>query len=513
MSVSQGLSAQDDDVGSGIAEILESLDARSVSFLVTAHGTRWEPLQALRPEGPPLRPSDFDVVAVHDLTRDRMRLSWRRAILEPLTDTVVYDEIIVGNGGYISGPDVALGPGPARAMTSDRLAAVRRQEYLLNPQLLVGDALRRQRDSGQQVIRHVGRQALDGAPHEVVEIDAAPRPIRLFVALDSHRVSRLVTQENDFPCGDVDIVVAFSDWRRHDGLAFPYQVELSWEGVVMHRETRERIEVNPPIDEATFVLTQTRPFDPEMAERGLINEQWIHRATAMGAPISLDAGEVVTVAITPDVVTFGGGIHHSLAIALVSGVVVVDPPQHEDRSLAVIKVVTARWPDKPISHLILSHHHYDHSGGIRAYAAIGAELVMAEGDRDFITRCLARPHTISPDTLARTATRPTIRTVGDNGLKLGGGAVEVHRISSPHCAENLVVYVAGPKLLFNADLFNPGLVPPGVVPPPYWLIYSRDFRHQVEVLDLDIELLLGAHGALDGRPYQSLVHFTDTGTG
>src|SRR5215204_4803566 len=192
MSFSLGPSVQGDDFDSGIAEILDSLDARSVSLRIQARGTRWEPLQALRPEGPPLRPSDFDVVAVHDLAGDRMRLSWRRAILEPLTDSVVYDEIVVGNEGYISGPDVALHPQPARAMTSDRMAAVRRQQYLLNPQLLVGDALRRQRDTGQHVVRYVDHQELDGVPHRVVEIVAFPRPIRLFVALDSNQVSRLV---------------------------------------------------------------------------------------------------------------------------------------------------------------------------------------------------------------------------------------------------------------------------------------------------------------------------------
>lgn len=509
MPVSQGSFAQDDDIDSAIADALQLLDAGSVSFRVEAQGTRWEPLQALRPEGPPLRPSDFEIVAVHDLAHDRMCLSWRRAILEPLTDIVVYDEIIVGNEGYVSGADVALHPQPARPMTSDRLAAVRRQQYLLNPQLLVGEALRRQRGTGQQVIRFVGRDELDGAPHAVIEIDARPRPIRLFVALDTNHVARLVTQENDYPCGDVEIVVAFSDWRRHHGLAFPDRVELSWEGLVLHRETRQQIEVNPRLDDAAFVLPQTEPFDPAAAERGLINEQWIHRALAMGAPISLEVGEVVSVAIAPEVVTIGGGIHHSLAIALDAGVVVVDPPQHEDRSLAVIAAVTARWPDKPISHLILTHHHHDHSGGIRAYAAIGAELVVADGDRDFVTRCLARPHTIRPDTLAGTATQSTIRTVADNSLSLGGGAIEVHRISSPHSAENLVVYVAGPKLLFNADLFNPGLVPPGVAPPPYWLTFSRDFRRQVEALDLDVELLVGAHGNLEGRPYQDLVDFTD----
>ena len=169
---------QDDDIDVRLDDVLNSLDVRSVSFRTRARGTRWEPLQALRPEGPALHPSDFDVVALHDPARDRMRLAWQRAILEPLTDHVVYDEIVVGNQGYISGADVALHPQPARAMTSDRLAAVRRQQYLLNPQLLVGDALRRQRNTEQRVIRYVGRQELDGAPHRVVEIDARPRPIR-----------------------------------------------------------------------------------------------------------------------------------------------------------------------------------------------------------------------------------------------------------------------------------------------------------------------------------------------
>jgi len=509
MSFSLGPSARDDGVESGIAEALDSLDARSVCFRIEAQGSRWEPLQALRPKGSPLRPSDFSIVAVHDLAHNRMCLSWQRTFLEPLTATVNFDEIVVDNEGYISASDIALAPRSARPMESDRLAAVRRQQYLLNPQLLVGDALRRQHDTGQRVIRYIGRQEIDGAPHGVVVIDALPRPIRLFVALDSNQVSRLVTQENDFPCGDIDIVVAFSDWRRDSGLAFPYQVELSWEGVVMHRETRQRIEVNPQLEPDTFSLSETLPFDPRLAERGVINAQWIHRALAMGAPMILDAGPVVLVPFTPDVVSIGGGIHHSLAIALDSGVVVVDPPLHENRSLAVIKAVTARWPDKPITHLILTHHHHDHSGGIRAYAAIGAELIVAQGDHDFIAQCLDRPHTISPDTLAATANRPTIRTVGDDSLSLGGGEIGVHRISSPHSSENLVVYVTSVKLLFNADLFNPGLVPHGVTPPPHWLTYSRDFRKQVEALNLDIKVLLGAHGVPEGGPYQELIDFTE----
>lgn len=491
-----------------ITAALNRLDARSVVFRVAAHGARWEPLQALRPEGPPLHPSDFDVVAVHDLGRDRMRIAWRRAILEPLTDTVVYDEIVVENGGYITGADVALHPRPARPMPSDRLAAVRRQQFLLHPHLLVGDA-RRRIASGEAAMRVLEPCMLDGKEHAVVEIDAVPRPIRIFVDLASGRPSRLVTQENDYPRGDVEIEVMFADWRDHGTLSFPYEVELRWDGVVLHRERRDAVDVNPQLGADTFVLPASAPYDAQLAYRGLIHAQWIHRALAMGAPIFLDAGQVFPTAITPDVVTMGGPVHHSMAIALAAGIVVVDPPQNEERSLAVIQAVRERWPDKPITHLVLTHHHHDHSGGIRAYAAIGAELVVAEGDRRFVQECLERPHTIQPDTFAAANVRPEIRAVGDRGLSLGGGAIEVRRISSPHSAENLVVYVAGPKLLFNADLFNPGLVPPGVAPPPHWLTFSRDYRKQVEALGLNIEILLGAHGALEGRPYQSLIDFTE----
>ena len=469
MPLSLGQVAKDD----GITDVLKALDARSFSFRIEAQGSRYEPLQALRPEGPPLHPSDFKVVATHEL--NRMRLSWERSILEPLTATVSYDEIIDGSEGYISAPDVALGPTPARPMTSDRLAAVRRQQYLLNPHLLIGDALARQEETGERTMEYVGHEDLNGTVHGVVEIGAQPRPIRLFVALDSKEVARLATQENDYPCGDVEIAVTFSDWRSDSGRPFPYVAQLSWDGVVVQHEVRESVALNPTLKPDTFAMPETLPFDAGAAERGLKSAQWIHRSTAMGAPISLDAAEVVIVPLGDGVISIGGGIHHSMAIELANGIVVVDSPLHEERSLAVIEAVTRHWPDKPITHLILSHHHHDHSGGIRAFAALGAELVMAEGDREFIAQCLVRPHTITPDTLSAKPNQPAITAVGDGGLSIGNGGIQMYRIPSSHCAENLVVYVAGMKLLFNADLFNPGLVPPGAPPPPFWLVYSREF--------------------------------------
>lgn len=495
-------------------EALGALDGRKAAFRVHAKGSRWEPLQGQRPHGPPLRPSDFAVTATHDLRRDRMRLSWTRHFIDPLTATVTYDEIVAGDAGHISGADVALHPSAARPMPPDRLAAIRRQQHLLHPQLLIGAALRLEQQTGRETLRRAGCEAIDGRLHDIVEIEAYPRPIRLFFDRGSLHLAALATWENDHPRGDVLVEVRFEGWQVHDGLAIPRLAELRLDGATLHRETRTEVAVAPPLDDADFRVEDVEGepgprFDAARAARGLANAQWIHRALAMGAPISLDAGPVEPAEIVPGVMTLGGGIHHSMAIAHDGGVVVIDAPQHEDRSRAVIDTILSRWPGRPITHLVLTHHHHDHSGGIRAFAALGAELVVAEGDREFVARCLAAPHTILPDSLAASGTRAEIVTVGDAPLALAGGAVAVHRISSPHCAEDLVVHVPRARLLFNADLFNPGLVPRGKTPPPHWLEFSRDFRRKIEALDLDIDLLVGAHGAPEGRPWQSLIDFTE----
>ena len=47
--------------------------------------------------------------------------------------------------------------------------------------------------------------------------------------------------------------------------------------------------------------------------------------------------------------------------------------------LAVIGEVKKLVPNKPIKYLVNTHHHFDHAGGVRTYAAEGATIVTARG--------------------------------------------------------------------------------------------------------------------------------------
>ena len=67
-----------------------------------------------------------------------------------------------------------------------------------------------------------------------------------------------------------------------------------------------------------------------------------------------------------------GGSHHSVAVEFSDFVTVVEAPQNEARSLAVIAEVKRLIPDKRIKYVVNTHHHFDHSGGLRTYVHEGA---------------------------------------------------------------------------------------------------------------------------------------------
>jgi len=62
-----------------------------------------------------------------------------------------------------------------------------------------------------------------------------------------------------------------------------------------------------------------------------------------------------------------GGSHHSVAVEFSNFVTVVEAPLNEARSLAVIAEVKRLFPNKRIKYLVNTHHHFDHSGGLRTY--------------------------------------------------------------------------------------------------------------------------------------------------
>jgi glyoxylase-like metal-dependent hydrolase (beta-lactamase superfamily II) len=156
----------------------------------------------------------------------------------------------------------------------------------------------------------------------------------------------------------------------------------------------------------------------------------------------------------------------------------------------VVKAIKDRFPGKPIRYVIPTHHHLDHSGGIRAFMAEGAVMVVPFAAKDFYTRVAKAPHTRQPDSLERNRRALVIEAFGGSARVLTDGSrrVEVHPMPTSHAEDIVVVYLPADKIVVEADHISPrgGQVRPAPL--------VKEFVAGLDKLGIDVGTIVGIHG-------------------
>jgi glyoxylase-like metal-dependent hydrolase (beta-lactamase superfamily II) len=154
------------------------------------------------------------------------------------------------------------------------------------------------------------------------------------------------------------------------------------------------------------------------------------------------------------------------------------------------KVVANEIPNKPIRHAGITHFHYDHIGGIRAMAALGATILVEKGQEPAIRKVLEAPHTHPPDDLAKAGAKAGMIEVydGKKEIKEGNQSLELIAFTgSPHVDPLVVGYVPSGRVLFNSDIWLSGIGAQG----------SPEAAHLLESIQkakLNVSTLAGGHG-------------------
>lgn len=125
----------------------------------------------------------------------------------------------------------------------------------------------------------------------------------------------------------------------------------------------------------------------------------------------------------------------------------------EADTFARIDLANTLVPGKKVTEVIVSHHHFDHAGGLRAAVARGLTVIARRGNEGIFREMAARPAPNFPDALARNP-QPLKFVPVDDHLTLDDGTMRVdvyHAVGHLHMAEAVFAYVPGPRIFLEGD--------------------------------------------------------------
>ena len=293
---------------------------------------------------------------------------------------------------------------------------------------------------------------------------------------DQNLVERVETRVPNALLGDMVLEAIYSDYRDVAGVKFPMR-------------TSQRQGGFPTLD---LTIAEVRPNSAAAL-------QLAGQPAAAGGPAAPPKIEAIPIA--PGISFLGPG-QASILIEFSDHVVVIEAPGSEERTQASLAEIKRVAPNKPIRYVVNTHHHSDHSGGLRGFVAEGVTVITHELNKPYFERILKNPFTLNPDRLARAPRRPVIEGVKDKRvLSDGTRTVEIHHVrGNLHDEALLMVYLPKEKFLIQADAFAPR--PPEAKPLPS-SPYTVNLLENIQRLKLDVAQLVHVHGGTD--PFSALV--------
>jgi glyoxylase-like metal-dependent hydrolase (beta-lactamase superfamily II) len=231
--------------------------------------------------------------------------------------------------------------------------------------------------------------------------------------------------------GDVTYRTAFTGYVPEKGIQLPtgFATTIDFRDIVQSKLYVDRNIVDARIDDLSAPESVRRPAAPR----------------APGAPASLQPMKVA------DHVWFLSG---NTFFEFDDHITMVEANRTDAALRAMLDAANALVPGKRVTQVIQSHHHFDHSAGLRAAVAEGLTVISRRGNEGIFREMVARPARLFPDALGR-APKPMKFIPVDDHLVLKDSTNEIHLyhvVGNYHMADALIVHVPASNLLVEADL-------------------------------------------------------------
>jgi glyoxylase-like metal-dependent hydrolase (beta-lactamase superfamily II) len=451
--------------------------AKARTVWVKGSTKQWEPEQSSVAGGDMRFANESTFEALGDAATRSGRVDWVKNFEYPSKRTFRFSEIVTPDGGYVAGIDSNgrnqqsrdSNP-PGHTMSSVRLAATQRELRRASPLLI--EEMRR----NPERVSSAGEVAVAGTVFPAARYQAAPD--QAFIVLFDAQTglpARVRTMDIDNVYGDAAYDMVLSDWKDFGGIKVATTRRYEINGRMIQEFKITDAAFNMPVAADRLALPAAGRANAVKAATANVPYQWILRRQIIGTYLdsenpTFDTRTTKSMAlaeIAPGVQHTTGGGANSLIVEMRDHLIVFDAPVNDWFSNWVIKAAKEKYPNKPIKYLVLTHHHMDHTGGLRAYAAEGAAIVVGAGNGAHFKQHLAAPFTLNPDLSPRDLSRTEVIEVADRrAFTDGTRTVEVIAIDNPHAKGLVIGYIPDAKLGFVTDIWSPGRdpLPPKINP-------------------------------------------------
>jgi glyoxylase-like metal-dependent hydrolase (beta-lactamase superfamily II) len=437
-------------------EALGGADAmRAIKTMIAkADAKHWEPGQSYSISGESRFLGDSTVtitVAYGSKDGAVARYDWDRGMQYPAVERLKYSEIRYPNWGAAIDDK-----GQATPMSAIRIAANLRESLRGSPMLLL-----RALDSPQSVSaiedQKLGNQTLPA-------VVFASGPTKYIIMFD--RATKLPaavrTRDEDNIWGDANYDMILSDWKVVAGVKVAYLRSFKLDDMEVQRLTYTQVTANPPVAPATFAVPDAVKAAAKPPATSNVPYQWVIRRLFLGRFTDSDAiyfppdAGFKLVELGPNVQMVQGGGANNLIVNMKDGLVLVDAPTDEGQSKWVIDAAKAKYPGKAVKTLVLTHHHMDHTGGMRAFAAEGATVIVPAPDKAYFENVIKAKHTLEPDAEQKAMKPASVQEVKDSmSIKDDTVEINLYNIPNPHVDGMLIVHVVKDNVVWVTDLVSP----------------------------------------------------------
>jgi glyoxylase-like metal-dependent hydrolase (beta-lactamase superfamily II) len=195
-----------------------------------------------------------------------------------------------------------------------------------------------------------------------------------------------------------------------------------------------------------------------------------------------------------------GTTHKSLLAEFSDHMLLIEAP-NDERVRAVLAKAKELRPNKPVTQLLVTHHHGDHTSGVRlAVAEAGiTEIITHRSNVAYLNDVLTRPHTINPDDLAKKGNvkPPKITAIDDTGvLRDAMMTIDMYHVrDNSHADSMLMLYFPNGKILTQPDIYMPNdarnVIPGEPLGHAPWL---QNLAGNINLRKLDVEYHAPIHG-------------------